>query len=305
MNAFEVIDSYVRDVAGRLPRAKRNDVAFELRSLLGDSLAAKAQEAGRTPDEAMAIDIVRGFGRPADTAARYHQPPAVIDPADTHHFFIWALAGATAISAFAPLNPPATSPSDAFLKWIGALVVIFAIIAWWRRTHPLGQRAWKPRLIRDLYHANRWVCVTYAILTLIPLTAYAAPVAFAHVFFLGAIPTHGVRYDSSFIDHPLYFATVTALAMQPLVYMCVAIEGRWRRWSRFMIISAFLAIGALLAAHAGLARQGQIFVVAEANTVSGPIYVVVGACMSLCFFYEIYREWSRIAPAPELQAAKA
>src|SRR5262245_8316293 len=66
MNANEVIESYVCDVARSLPRDKRNDVAFELRALLADELAAKAQAAGRAPDEAMAMDLLQRFGRPAD-----------------------------------------------------------------------------------------------------------------------------------------------------------------------------------------------------------------------------------------------
>ena len=55
MNANDVIESYVRDVGYCLPRGKRNDVAFELRALLGDELAAKAQAAGRAPDKAMVM----------------------------------------------------------------------------------------------------------------------------------------------------------------------------------------------------------------------------------------------------------
>ena len=88
MNANDVIDSYVRDVARYLPREKRNDVAFELRALLGDELAAKAQAAGRAPDKPMAMELLKGFGRPAEAAGRYHQRAALIDPTDTHHFLI-------------------------------------------------------------------------------------------------------------------------------------------------------------------------------------------------------------------------
>ena len=38
MNANNVIESYVTDVALQLPRRQRNDVAFELRALLQVSL---------------------------------------------------------------------------------------------------------------------------------------------------------------------------------------------------------------------------------------------------------------------------
>ena len=38
MNANDVIECYVNEVAVQLPRAQRNDVAFELRALLQEEL---------------------------------------------------------------------------------------------------------------------------------------------------------------------------------------------------------------------------------------------------------------------------
>ena len=55
MDINAIIDSYVRDVAACLPRAKRNDVAYELRALLDEELAGRAQVAGHAPDKAMAV----------------------------------------------------------------------------------------------------------------------------------------------------------------------------------------------------------------------------------------------------------
>ena len=41
-----LLDAYVSDVAHRLPRAKRSDVALELRALLSDELRGKAEMRG-------------------------------------------------------------------------------------------------------------------------------------------------------------------------------------------------------------------------------------------------------------------
>jgi len=71
MTAGEVLECYVRDVAGDLPRSKRNDVAFELRALLDDELAARAAARDREPDREMAMELLAGFRRPAEAAARY------------------------------------------------------------------------------------------------------------------------------------------------------------------------------------------------------------------------------------------
>ena len=94
MDANEILESYVRDVADCLPRARRGDVASELRSLLAEELAGRAQESGRPPDRAMAMAMLQAFGRPAEYAQRYHARPALVEGADNHHFLIWALGGA-------------------------------------------------------------------------------------------------------------------------------------------------------------------------------------------------------------------
>ncbi|MEO8315303.1 MAG: hypothetical protein ABI645_10960 [Pseudomonadota bacterium] len=70
MTVYDVVESYVRDVARYLPRNKRNDVAFELRSLLHEEMAVKAQASGRTPDKVMVMELLAGFGRLAEAAGQ-------------------------------------------------------------------------------------------------------------------------------------------------------------------------------------------------------------------------------------------
>src|SRR4051794_120193 len=105
MDADTVVDSYVHDVARRLPPARRNDVAFELRSLLTDELGERAAAEGRPADEAMAVDLLRDFGRPADTAAGYHRPATILAPGDTWSFVVAAIAGGAVISLLASPGP--------------------------------------------------------------------------------------------------------------------------------------------------------------------------------------------------------
>src|SRR5688572_22470946 len=137
MDAHEVIDSYVRYVAQCLPLRKSDDVAFELRVLLADELAAKAESAGRAPDRAMAMELLQGFGRPAEAAGRYHPRSPIIDPADNHNFVIWAVVGAIVVSVLKPTD------GAAYLRWLGVLVVVFALMGWNRRRNPDVLR-WKP-----------------------------------------------------------------------------------------------------------------------------------------------------------------
>ena len=119
MNANDVIEAYVRDVAVRLPRRQRNDVAFELRALLREALQDKADAAGGEADAAMAVALCNAFGQPADVAARYRPRPTlhIIDPMDAHVFVRAAVVGSVVIAGAGLLElfqqPAATEPGIA------------------------------------------------------------------------------------------------------------------------------------------------------------------------------------------------
>jgi hypothetical protein len=161
VNANDVIEAYVTDVAVRLPRRQRNDVAFELRALLHEGLQARAGDEGRAADAAMATEFVRAFGHPADVAARYLPTLTIIDPADGHAFLrativglalIWGLGLLTRL--LQPVEPGQGllvvlgqwwgGTVIASLWWPGLLVVGFGLAAWFRRRSPRGPE-WHPR----------------------------------------------------------------------------------------------------------------------------------------------------------------
>ena len=160
MNANEVIESYVTDVAARLPRGQRNDVAFELRALLEEQLQDKAEAAGRDADAAMAVELLHAFGRPADVAARYRPALTIIDPADGRAFLRATVIGLVVIwcaGLLASLRPIESawdvltvlgrwwgSTAIPSLWWPGVLVVGFGASAWTRRRWPQTS-PWKPR----------------------------------------------------------------------------------------------------------------------------------------------------------------
>ena len=303
MDANQVLDSYVRDVARYLPRDKRNDVAFELRALLADELAAKAQTAGRAPDEAMAMALLRGFGRPAEAAGRYHPRAPIIDPADNHNFAIWAVAGAIVASVLKPLD------GAVLLNWLGVLVVVFALMAWSRRRNP-DALGWRPKPGPDAI--PRWVAAVEAIATLVfPLFMYAAPQTFVRVAFLGALPTGGLELTAAFEQSWQRAATLATLVLVVVVYAAVAVQGEWRRWSRRTSIAANISLGVLLIVHAVpmmtlLGREPfQIFESTTANRVAMPWLGLVGVFVVLTTLYEAYKEWARISPAPALEGRPA
>ena len=77
---MELIDRYVVEVARHLPANSAEDVAEELRSLLSDAFEARAARTGRPKDEALAVEVLREFGKPEEVAARYRGPKQLIGP---------------------------------------------------------------------------------------------------------------------------------------------------------------------------------------------------------------------------------
>jgi hypothetical protein len=78
---MDLIDRYVHEVGRYLPNRLRADVEAELRSLLTESLEERSSAAGRSPDAALAAEVLREFGRPRDVASRYApQPEYLIGP---------------------------------------------------------------------------------------------------------------------------------------------------------------------------------------------------------------------------------
>ncbi len=306
MNANDVIESYVRDVGRYLPRGKRNDVAFELRALLGDELTAKAQAAGRAPDKAMAMELLKGFGRPAEAAGRYDQRPALIDPTDTHHFLIWSLAAAVTVSVLSRMSVAgAISGSGLFLQCLGALLVVFALMGWWRRRHP-GALGWRPKLGPDWMPRGLAVLAMAATL-IFPVFMYAAPQTFVRVMFLGTLPTSGVELTEAFSHSGLRKATMMFLILLPVMYAAIVVQGGGRPWTGWASVVLHGGLGLLLVAHAAPteAQPGPgpfpIFQSARSNTVAMPIFCAVGAILVLSAFYDAYRQWARINPAPALE----
>jgi hypothetical protein len=144
MNSYAaVIETYVGDVVSHLPRKQRNDVAYELRSLLMEEMQGRAAEAGRDADSVMALELLAAFGRPADVADRYR--PAgftVIRPADAPRFALVGLGG-VALQWVLSLVATYTAPVD---PAVGGSDWLSRLGGWWL-TWGLGSFWWPGFLI--------------------------------------------------------------------------------------------------------------------------------------------------------------
>jgi hypothetical protein len=66
---MNLIDTYVSEIGGRLPRKMRADIEAELRSTLEDMLEEHSREAKRPVDDEMIFEVLKKYGAPEKVAA--------------------------------------------------------------------------------------------------------------------------------------------------------------------------------------------------------------------------------------------
>lgn len=306
-----LIEAYVLDVVRRLPRRQRNDVGFELRALLTESLRDRAGDAGRLPDEAMALDHVREFGRPDEVAARYHPPGVPIIPPAHTRGFAWATvigvglqwAGSLPLALSGDLAPAVSEASRVGAWWVsyglgalwwpGFLVTVMMVAAWVRQSWPATVTDWKPKAA-DSDHISRPL---YALGLAAALCGIAMWVGLAWSVATFSNPfTRALAFDPDFLATRapvllLYWAAGISL----LVVLIV--EGRWRDLTRRIDLGLKLASCAVMA---WLMFGGRIFVSEAADESTKGILGLIVLLVLAELAFQVWRTRRRIRP-PEAQ----
>ncbi len=287
MHASEVIETYIDDTARLLPRRQRDDVATELRSLLNEELQARARESGRPPDEALALALVRDYGRPNEVAARYQPPWAIIDPADSTSFLRAAIIGAGVLLLLgAGSERPPSLPAAAILAWLGALVVGFGAKSWVRRRWP-ATAPWEPR---DRDRANR-VGSAVAVLIATPFVVlYAAPAWVLDQVSGGRLDTSWAAYTADFQRWrlPCFIGLLVGLLA---LLSVVAIQGRWSRLTRRLNIGLNMALACLVLAFA---VGGDLFQSSQVDQVARNVLGLVAVIYVSSVGVQLYGEIGRL-----------
>jgi hypothetical protein len=264
MNAKDMIEAYVTDVAVILPRKKRNDVAFELRALLNEELQAKADAAGRAVDAAMAMELLQAFGRPADVAARYRPTLTIIDPADGYRFLratVIGLAVIWCLGLLVRLRQPIDSGSDVLqalvqwwgstvipsLWWPGVLAVSFGAASWARRKWPQASE-WKPRA-GDRIHGGRAAMVIGLVGIVCGLFVLVDPRWLLDAFLGSRVAPaayEALTYTDTFRQRQAPYLLVLLTLNIPM-FITVIVQGRWSATMRRIQMGLSLVTCALLA----------------------------------------------------------
>lgn len=309
MNANDLIESYITEVAERLPRRQRNDVAFELRALLNEELQAKAEAAGRGVDAAMATELLRAFGRPAEVAARYHPTLTIIDPADGHAFLRVTVIGLALIwcaGLLMHLGQPIGSGWDVLnifgqwwggvvipsLWWPGVLVVYFGLASWVHRRWPQTS-TWKPRENARI-HANRTALVMGIVGILCGVYVLIDPHWVLDVFWGGlAAPAayEALTYTDTFRQRQAPFLFGLILLNIPL-FIAVIIAGRWSVILRRIETGLSLVTCAVLA---WTVLDGPAFMAQSSDRTFKFFLVLIVIFTLIVLGIELYQ---RVRPAP-------
>ena len=306
MDSKTLIESYVDDVIRRLPRRLRGDVDLELRSLLGEELQARAREADRPADEAMALALLNSFGRPQEVAERYGPSGFLIIKPAAGPGFTWAALIGIAVQWILSLPPALFHPrihvgeagsigdigaqlSRWWLSWgLGAfwfpgLMVVIAIIAAWIGQMRPDAGAWAPRRVLDRDRINRPLLA-------ISLLAWAAYMVLLVVepLLLGALPrpvATAFTFDDSFLSArgPWLFPVWIG---QFLVCAAALREGRWSRKTR-QLNDVFSA--ALCGVLAWFVVAGPIFETKVADEITKLILCLVVLISLISLGINLYR----------------
>lgn len=309
MNANEVIESYVAEVAVQLPRKQRNDVAFELRALLHEELAGKAEAADREADTAMATELVRAFGLPAEVAARYRPTLTVIDPADGPKFLRATVVGLVLIWCLGfwqqVLQPVAagTELLSALGHWWGATVLVspwwpgilvlgFGLSAWSRRRKQ-ATAEWKPKAA-DRIQGSRASLGLAIVGILSGVYVLLDPRWVLDFFFAGrAAPAayEALTYTADFRER-LAPALLLLLLLNVPIFLAVLVKGRWPAGLRRTQQGLSLVT---CAAMVWIVCDGPVFVAARSDRAfKGTLVLIV----VLMLAEVAYRYLRRVRPTP-------
>ena len=309
----DLIEAYVADIIRRLPSKQRNDVGFELRALLAESLKNRAGDLGRLPDDPMALDLLREFGRPDEVAARYHPAGIPIIPPEQTRGFVWAsvigvglqwaISLPLAISGQTPFVGPESTRITAWwisyglgaLWWPGFLITVMMVAAWVRRTWPAADQAWKPAKVSAYGYINRGLYALGVAAALCGIALWVL-VAWSTLTFDNPL-TRALAFDPDFLATRAPLVLVYWSAGIALLVLLI-VEGRWRPLTRRIDLGLKLVCCALLA---WLALGGRIFLTEQADqsvkSVLGLLVVVILAQLAV----QAWRLRSRLRPPVEVR----
>jgi hypothetical protein len=251
-----LVDRYVAEVARRLPRRRRADIARELRSTLLDTLESRF---GPRASDDNAADVLREFGPPAKVAASY-QPsnqyligPAWYGPFSTvlriyMYVLISVLVAGFAFAVFVPTLATNMNVGRALgrllseivnigLLSFGTIVLLFHLLERSDVQAKMPEKTWNPRDLPDL--KERDLVGRGEAISIIVITAAYVVVLFQLKNQIGLTLADGRLLLNDVVrDNTPWMAAAAVLTMAQ--YAVLLWQGRWHWYTR---LTKFLCDG--------------------------------------------------------------
>lgn len=281
MDTQAIIEDYINKVAAKLPRKIRNDVGLELRTLLIEQLQSAAQNAGRSPDSEMAMNILRRFGRPNEVAARYaphgfnliepEYSPVFVKLGITCFVIQWAVTLPAVFSSRMTLGEWWLRWGFSAFAWVGFLVLWFGIASLVQRRFPANPsngirpwthwifwvpfpREWRPGEPETAeWHAGVYAAPLGALLTIF----FIAPAWILNHLLPSGVDTSWALYDDHF-QRWLLTPLIALMAVRLVLLVAAALNEQRRTrtealrfglWICFVALSYWAVFSGRIFAH--------------------------------------------------------
>lgn len=267
---MKLIDAYMQEVGRQLPAKNREDIEKEIRTLVEDMLDDASNAAGRAPDEAMVVEVLKKLGSPEKVAASYAPPRYLVGPAYFPVFLLVMKIVATvllvlsAIGIGIELGTSATDPISVLtilgkgiggyitsvVSSLGTIAVVFAILQWLVPNPKGSDEEFDPRKLRLEPDPDR-VTQSGQIFAII---GNVILLVFLNLFARGSLFTF-LRVNGEFISAPLFtnaffsylpWMNLLVVASLTLNVLLLA-QGRWTTTLRWVLIGTHIATVVLLA----------------------------------------------------------
>jgi hypothetical protein len=183
--------------------------------------------------------------------------------------------------------------------WVGFLVASFAIGAWVRRSFPRAS-GWTPRVI-DRDRANRVGTAIGVPLASAFIAAYISPRTVVDWLTSGRFNTAWADYSTDFERGALPIL-LTAMAAHLILFVWVAVTGRWRPMTRRIDLVFSVFITSLLV---WIIRDGAVFQSPEVDRVVKQGLGLTVLIVIPFVLVSLYREWRRLGEAHAMSHARS
>lgn len=270
MERMNLIDRYINQVGENLPEKDREDIKAEIRSIIEDTLENRCQSENRPVDEAITVEVLRGFGSPQKMASAYLAPRYLIGPClfPTFLMVIKIVLGiigivvvvTTSVGVFQQahtIEQAITLIIDGLVKGVssalsvlGNVVFIFALIEWgMSRANEDRERneIWDPRTLENKDDDGRvkpWERVPDIVFTLAALLVFNFYPQWIGVYFVDKAIGGWVHipFLTEVFFQYLPFLNILWLGGIALSFGLMR-AGSWQPWSRwYQIVIDVLSI---------------------------------------------------------------